>query len=110
MAYCGPRGIPLSVFLGRVVRPGVDSEWTPGDRAAALDWAAYEGQRCQGCGTHPDEWETPASFHAHPVKCRGCQGQQRLSEALQNSQERGVFATTRPGSAMDCPVCRPDDD
>jgi hypothetical protein len=100
MAYCGPRGIALSVFL----------RWEQADQDAALDWLGYESARCKGCGTHPDEWETPESFHAHPVQCKGCQAQQRVSDALQSHQERGMFATTVSGSARDCLRCQPDDD
>lgn len=100
MAYCGPHGIPLSVFL----------RWDVSDQDAALDWSAYEGRRCKSCGTHPAEWETRESFHAHPVQCRGCQAQQRVSEAIRDSGERGVYVTTVPGSAADCPACMPLDD
>lgn len=44
--YCGPLGIPISVFLGRVVYPG-DPQWTERDRWAALWWRANV---CRQCG------------------------------------------------------------
>lgn len=84
--------------------------WSQRSQDAALDWASYEGRRCKSCGTHPEEWETATSFHAHPVQCKGCKAQQRVSEALRDSGERGVYVTTVAGSAAHCPSCRPLDD
>ncbi len=54
LAYCAPRGIPLSVFLGRVVYPG-DPVWLPDDTLAALDWQEHEATKCPGCGQPRDE-------------------------------------------------------
>jgi hypothetical protein len=109
MAYCGPRGVPSSVFLGRVVRPGVDPEWLPSDREDALAWTAYEGRRCRGCGTHPDEWsEDKSAYHAHLTECRGCRQQQRLTSTDEAKRRgEGVAAVMAHGSAADCPQCKP---
>jgi hypothetical protein len=66
MAYCGPRGIPLSAFLG----------WAAGDQQAALAWQAYESRRCTGCGSHPDDWdpELGGDLRAYRAVTRICQG------------------------------------
>jgi hypothetical protein len=67
MAYCGPKGIPLSAFLS----------WDDGDQEAALVWQGHEARRCPSCGTHPDDWD-PArggrrdAYAAEVVVCPGC--------------------------------------
>lgn len=61
LTYCGPRGIPLSVFLGRVVYPG-DPEWLPDDTLAAFDWLERDMRTCVGCGQ--DTAETVGPEHA----------------------------------------------
>jgi hypothetical protein len=100
MAYCGPRGLPLSQFL----------RWSHADQDAALDWQVYEAGRCRGCGTHPDEWAGDRyAFHAHFEQCPGCKEKQRLAEAPE-AAERGVFPVVARGPATACPRCRPDDD
>lgn len=105
MAYCGKRGIPLSRFLGREGGP----EWLESDRKAALDWQAYEAQRCTQCGTHPDDVEA-GTFHAHLSQCKGCQHRQRVSEAPEAKEGRGVYAVAVPYAAAACPRCKPHDD
>lgn len=111
MAYCGPRGIPLSVFLGRVVGPA-DPAWLASDRDAVLSWTSYEGRRCKNCGTHPEEWaEDRYAFHAHLAQCKGCQHQQRLTESRDAREAgRGIYAVMAQGPAAECPQCKPDDD
>ena len=66
MAYCGPRGIPLSAFL----------DWSPHDQAAALAWTAHEASRCPGCGTHRADWDEAqgGDRHAYAATVRECQG------------------------------------
>jgi hypothetical protein len=61
LAYCAPRGIPLSVFLGRVVYPG-EPQWLPDDTVAALDWLAYDMARCSGCGHQLADTVGPGEF------------------------------------------------
>lgn len=67
MAYCGPRGIPLTTFL----------DWPEQDQDAALVWQAHEGRRCPSCHTHPDDW-TPGkggrrdAYRAEVIVCPGC--------------------------------------
>jgi hypothetical protein len=110
MAYCGPRGIPLSVFLGRAVRPGEDPQWLPSDRDDALAWQAFENRRCRSCGTHPDEWaEDKMAYHAHLHECRGCRQRERLANSP-NAQKAGEGSSSvmAHGSAVECPDCNPD--
>lgn len=63
MAYCGPRGIPLSRFL----------QWPVDDQVAALGWLAEDRLRCPHCGTAEWEWEEDRDFaHAEARVCPGC--------------------------------------
>lgn len=51
MAYCGPRSIPYTEFLGG------GEGWDDYSRSAALAWQRHESERCSGCGQHPtDLW------------------------------------------------------
>lgn len=98
MAYCGPRGIPLSEFL----------RWHPADQDAALDWMAYEDRRCKNCGTHPADWaEDRLAFHSHAKECPGCRAAQQAAASI-GSEERGVFAVMARGPASGCPQCTAD--
>lgn len=93
MAYCGPRGIALSVFLS----------WPRTDQDAALMWSAHESKRCR-CGYHPDEGDV----HAHLEHCPGCM---RLAELASSATAKEAVAGTRPvllnGPAVNCPRCNP---
>lgn len=78
MAYCGPKGIPHSVFLGRAPAPG-EPAWLPEDMVKALEWQAWEAARCSGCGVHPHDWQDATGrelpdipFEAEPVYCAVC--------------------------------------
>lgn len=84
MAYCGPRGIPLSAFLA----------WRDDDQQAALAWQAYENRRCNDCGTHPEDWDETqgGSRDAWRVELSHCQGCAELQQAMESDQtkRRGV--------------------
>jgi hypothetical protein len=98
MAYCGPRGIPLSEFL----------RWDRTDQDAALAWSAHENRRCGNCGTHPDEWaEEQFPYHAHLTECRGCKQLQRLSNTDEAKSGDGRYSVMAPGGAAECAHCRP---
>jgi hypothetical protein len=99
MNYCGPRGIELDAFL----------RWSQRSQDAALEWAAYEGRRCQGCGTHPDEWaEDRYAYHAHlSSQCLGCLAAHRLNERFKDGLEPGVTVVLPQTSARDCTRCTP---
>ena len=92
MAYCGPRGIPLSRFL----------DWDDGDQDAALVWQAHEARRCPSCGTHPDDWDPTkggdrSAYAAEVVICPGCR---TLDDARAHGPERPPYGAhlmlTRP--------------
>jgi hypothetical protein len=66
-----PLAIPHSVFLGRIVRPGRDPQWTPEDRGYALAWQADKRATCS-CGTREDEWaEDRDAYVGATAYCRG---------------------------------------
>jgi len=78
MNYVGPRGIPHSIFMGRVREPG-EPEWLPEDRAKALEWLVFDQTRCSGCGRHHHEWQDDNGkelrdlpFAPTPVYCATC--------------------------------------
>jgi hypothetical protein len=100
MAYCGPRGIPLSEFL----------RWSRADQDAALAWTAHENRRCGNCGTHPDEWsEDNLAYHAHLTECVGCRQLQRLANTDDAKTGEGRFAVMMGGPATACQNCNPPD-
>jgi len=100
MAYCGPKGIPLTVFL----------RWSDEDQAAALSWQAHENRRCQACGTHPDDWvDNPTAFHGEHYQCQGCvrvHGQHEHPN-IKNGKIPGLHVRLKPGPGKDCPTCTP---
>lgn len=91
MAYCGPRGIPLSTFL----------EWDKADQDAALSWQAYEARRCPGCGTHPDE----GPKHYHVDVCATCVQLDKKSKS-DDAKATGAHLVGTPGTVGECVRCR----
>lgn len=74
MAYCNPRGIPLSIFQGRVVRPGVDPTWTAEDANAAVAYERWRAGACRSCGTRASEWEKDRfAYVSKGYACPGCE-------------------------------------
>jgi hypothetical protein len=73
LGYCGPRGIPLSVFLGRVVYPG-EPQWTEDDARAALDWQAEDARRCPNGHDTAESMkkENAFAYRATPLRCHAC--------------------------------------
>lgn len=97
MAYCGPRGIPLSTFLC----------WDQGDQDAALAWAGHEAHRCPSCGFHPDEH--PDRPHAHIDVCPGCVAVERTTQTDEAKSTRGAHVhLARDGAS--CARCARDAD
>ena len=101
MAYCGPLGIPLSVFLS----------WSQDDQDAALAWSRHEAQRLPD-GTHPDDWDPDAggsrtAWHAHVEHAQGLVELQR-ARTSEEAKERGAFVALARGSAAECSHCQPD--
>lgn len=104
MAYCGPRGIPLSTFLG----------WPEEDQQAALMWQQHEGRRCQDCSTHREDWidengriRTVPPQHWHEEICPGCQAKQRAAKAAAQDADgtRGLVLVAANGPSTTCPTC-----
>ena len=86
LGYCAPHGIPLSVFLGRVIYPG-DQIWLERDAQAAVWWS----QLCTVCGHHPDDvfgpdqqdkWNAEMSGH-----CDTCRALNRADMAARGSDD-----------------------
>jgi hypothetical protein len=85
MAYCGPKGIPLSTFL----------TWRDDDQEAALAWQAYENRRCGDCGTHPEDWDETQggsrdAWRVQPTICEGCVALQQARDNDELRNRRGV--------------------
>jgi hypothetical protein len=96
MAYCGPRGIPWSVFKA----------WAGEDRDAALWWLIHDRLTCEQCGTRPDEWdpEQGGSRDAYRWKvddqCPGCAvlavGQRRVDMAKEGRYHKDARVVLVP--------------
>jgi hypothetical protein len=93
MAYCGPRGIPLSSFLA----------WDLHDQEAALAWQSHDAERCKTCGTHPAMWDAEQggdrnALVPEPYACRGCEQIEQLqqSEEVQGSDVKGLHIRLVP--------------
>ena len=98
MAYCGPRGIAHSVFLGG------PSVWTQSDRDKALAWSDLDRQTCSGCGTRAEEWNPTlgGDYHAYEaemVVCQGCVQIERAQSEAQENKMRGKKIRLRRKSA-----------
>lgn len=90
MAYCGPRGIPLSRFLS----------WDQADQDAALAWQTYEARRCPGCGTHPDE----GAKHFHIDVCPTCIQLEKTRQS-DDAKARGAHVLPALGKTAECTRC-----
>ena len=79
--YACSRGIPRSVFLGRIVQPG-EADWLEDDAKAALEWQEWHNGLCTGCGVHRSDGMNPEhqfSFEATPYRCFPCQEREKRS-------------------------------
>jgi hypothetical protein len=81
MAYCGPRGIPHSVFLGG------PAGWTQDDRDKALAWQELQRQTCHACGTRAEEWDPDqggdrGAYTFEIAVCPGCEQAERTESAM----------------------------
>lgn len=76
LAYCAPHGIPLSVFVGRVVGAG-DPQWLERDAQAAVLWQFEQDTRCKGCGRPRSECQVPAGvapdYEVTVTRCHACE-------------------------------------
>jgi len=79
MAYCGPRGIPHSHFLGGPLH------WTAADRDKAIWWQLRQADTCPSCGTRGEEWDEARggsrnAYVPELARCRGCEVTGRTEE------------------------------
>lgn len=90
IAYCAPRGIPLSVFC---------DVWSERDQWAALKWEADRTSRCPDCGLdtretfgpeHVDKWNAEIAGH-----CDGCRARERLQSVMTGNDELDENAGVR---------------
>lgn len=94
MDYCVPLGIPHSLFLGRIVRPGRDPQWTDADRGYALAWQRNKAETCK-CGTRAEEWEVDEdAYVSADWTCPGCT---RLAEHEQMNLRKDAEGKVLPG-------------
>jgi hypothetical protein len=91
------------VFLGRIVRPGQDPEWTKSDRLFALAWMIEQADNCSGCGRPWSETTDPEAledYDAHIRVCHACAERDRHRRRLgkQDEQVDGgyILVTRRP--------------
>jgi len=79
--YCAPRGIPYTVFCGRVVGMG-EPAWTDDDREAVFEWLHEQSQRCSSCGADLSEAlaeENSFGYQAEALWCHGCRAMHRAA-------------------------------
>lgn len=108
MDYCGPAGIPRSIFLGRVQQTG-DPLWLEEDRVAALTWETDRRLRCTSCGTYDDEWrdptdpqrlrlKSPPPYVPDTRRCPGCEAKEQTLDEIESVKPRpkGVSVVLRP--------------
>lgn len=100
LSYCGPRGIPLSVFLGRIVYPG-EPLWLEGDALAAVDWDAYEHAKCPGCGQPRDECmaheDAAPAYEVELLRCHSCSAAAAEGRAV-GGDSSGLYPVVRKAS------------
>lgn len=90
LAYCAPRGIPLSTFFTR---------WTEKDRQAAIDWLAAQNDRCPGCGhpvsecmAHVDE---APEYEAEVLRCHACDVRRIAMQEADAGNASSLYSTVR---------------
>lgn len=94
MAYCAPRGIPHSVFLGRAVGLG-EPAWLDADRDKAIWWLIHQRLTCSNCGTRAEEWQD--DDHAYVPEahfCRGCEVKARADDEFERHRKQYRRGTT----------------
>jgi hypothetical protein len=89
LEYCVPKGIPFTVFWGRVVGHG-EPQWTLEDRQAVFDWLSEQAHRCTDCGADLDDSlkvENRWAYEAEALWCHACRAIHRASVALADGKE-----------------------
>ena len=84
-----PLGIPHSIFLGRVPKPG-EPYWLDDDQDKALAFVAERAKVCPDCATRPEEWaEDEYAYVADTYVCPGCEVLDMEREQLREGARRG---------------------
>lgn len=104
MAYCGPRGIPKSIFLGREWPTAGEPMWTEDDTDVALAWLRDQRERCPRCGSTPGDWpvdekgrllpDPPLDAYVHT--CIGCDVVAGRYEEMGKSRNPGDYVVLAP--------------
>lgn len=66
-------GVPMSEYLGRVVRPG-EPRWLPYDRMVAEEFERWSASLCPSCGLNSFDWpDERDETHVGVIEiCHGC--------------------------------------
>jgi len=98
MGYCGPRGIPRSIFCGRIAVNG-EPLWLPEDFESALDWAAWEANKCPGCGRQRDECfsddDNGPVYEGEAQTCWSCQARDLKAQQMAGQPTPGTYFYAR---------------
>jgi hypothetical protein len=96
LSYCAPHGVPLSVFLGRVVGLG-DPQWHEEDAQAAVLWQIEQNVRCTGCGQPRSECMGPEDdapdYEVTITRCWACEARDAKSREFQEdgASSSGIY-------------------
>jgi hypothetical protein len=102
-----PKGLPHSVFLGRVVGPA-DPMWTDADRDKALAYERAMADLCPSCRTRMSVWEQERLSDTPPYvgqqrRCDGCQALRQEEDNVPQGQRAWVHAYLAPTHLVDDP-------
>lgn len=88
--YCAPKGIPLSIFLGRVQGFG-EPLWLEDDTRKAVAWQAEQNARCSGCGQPRSECmsEDAPDYEAEMWRCFACEVRDAKMVEVQREAQQG---------------------
>jgi hypothetical protein len=104
--YACSRGIPRSVFLGRIVADG-EPVWLEEDTQAALEWQEHKDSLCSGCGNPRDEsfaLENHDRYDVTALACHACAARERKAQVMSGDGE------SRPPAGLYFAVTGPTDD
>lgn len=88
MEYCGPKGIPHSVFL----------DWDEEDQGKALAHLLHKANQCPRCGQFPEDWideegrlRIPTPKIAQTVACNACSVVQDRQKMIEKENQDSTF-------------------
>src|SRR5262245_59814936 len=97
LSYCAPRGIPHSIFTGRLVAPG-EPQWLDEDVDLALEWQA-EQTISHHCGQPLDEsaGNAEGQYEIRTVRCWACYESEKAAAAFDGERYGLTFVPIRKG-------------